>query len=141
MGVDAALHARGDSFLSDVLSRVRNEGERLPRDDHGTAEVDSVRPAEGEGFAVARAVQSDAADLLAVDKLLEVALRFESSRPAIRTDLLGLRRIDAVQPVPYRADLQRISVDHGLPGRRPNGEQADGDEAKHAVPARLSHGS
>ena len=77
MGMNAALHARRRRLLADILGRVGDEGERLPCDDHGAAEVNPVGPAEGEGFAVALAVQPDAADLPALDQLLEIAPRFD----------------------------------------------------------------
>ena len=114
MPVHSSICTDGGVFLRNVPDGVGDECVGHAASHHRGADIHAVRPTDRLCFIPLRQADLNAGNRLSSDQLAEIGLSLIRCRPAIRTDLSVVRRINAMQPVRLAFQLDGISADDRL---------------------------
>lgn len=112
--MEPACSSRRSPFGIMVLGAVAQERQRHPSAYHGGGQIVVASETDGNGPAIAVALDLVALDWATSDQAFESGRGLLTGAPTVRAFLAEFRGVDSEQPVRGTIELQGIAIDHGL---------------------------
>jgi hypothetical protein len=123
MGMDAEIGSASDRLISDVSVAVPEIGPRHSIANHLAAEILTIGSTQTNGSPIAVGAYTFASDRAAFHKFQEMLGSHSAGGPVAAT-LVRLRDLNSKEPPSRSSQLDRISIDDRLSGRRRAGHSS-----------------